>query len=165
MTAVILTIHVLIVLALIGVVLLQRSEGGALGMGGGGGGFLTGRGAANALTRTTSILAFLFFATSMTLAFLAKSSEREEDVLRELTGGGAPAETAAPSAAPGTASTDDLLQSLGVEESAPAAGVGSPPEGGTEGRPEPDAAAPAAEEAPAGESTEEAPPPAQEPNN
>jgi preprotein translocase subunit SecG len=66
MTAVLLIIHVLIALALIAVVLLQRSEGGALGIGGGGGGaggFMTGRGAANLLTRSTAILGVAFFAT------------------------------------------------------------------------------------------------------
>ncbi|GFO82334.1 MAG: hypothetical protein A49_19610 [Methyloceanibacter sp.] len=64
MTTVILLIHVMIALALVGVVLLQRSEGGALGIGGGGGaggGFMTGRSAGDALTRTTAILAACFF--------------------------------------------------------------------------------------------------------
>src|ERR1700680_1008610 len=61
-------IHVLIALALVGVVLLQKSEGGALGMGGGGmSGFMTGRSTANLLTRTTAILAGLFFVTSTRL--------------------------------------------------------------------------------------------------
>ena len=53
MQTVLIAFHLVVVLALIGVVLLQRSEGGALGMGGGGG-FLTGRGQANALTRATA---------------------------------------------------------------------------------------------------------------
>lgn len=74
MQSVLIVIHLLIVLALIGVVLLQRSEGG-LGLGGGGsggaGGFMTGRGQANALTRATAILAGLFFLTSLTLGILA----------------------------------------------------------------------------------------------
>jgi preprotein translocase subunit SecG len=77
MTTVILVIHVLIALALIGVVLLQRSEGGALGIGGGGGGgggVLSGRGAANLLTRITAILAASFMATSMILAILNRDS-------------------------------------------------------------------------------------------
>ena len=52
-----LVIHLLIASALVGMVLIQRSEGGALGMGGGGGGFMTGRGAANLLTRITAGLA------------------------------------------------------------------------------------------------------------
>ncbi len=73
MQTVLIVIHLLIVLALVVVVLLQRSEGGALGMGGGGGGgLMTARGAANALTRTTAILAACFFATSLALAILAR---------------------------------------------------------------------------------------------
>ena len=57
-------------LALVGVVLLQRSEGGALGIGGGGG-FMTGRGQANALSRATAILGALFFATSLIMSMIA----------------------------------------------------------------------------------------------
>ena len=114
MTAVILTVHVLIVLALIGVVLLQRSDGGALGLGGGsGGGFMTGRGAANALTRTTSMLAAAFFATSLILAIRAGTSDDTEAVIDELTGQDAQT-IDEPLAAP---STDDLLNSLGAGES------------------------------------------------
>ena len=76
MTTVLLVIHLLVALALVGVILLQRSEGGALGIGGGGGGggfggLMTGRGTANLLTRTTAILAVCFIATSMLLAILA----------------------------------------------------------------------------------------------
>ena len=67
-------IHVLIALALVGVVLLQKSEGGALGMGGGGmSGFMTGRSTANVLTRTTMILAVLFFVTSLALDLVSNS--------------------------------------------------------------------------------------------
>ena len=57
MTTVLIVIHLIVVLAMIGLVLLQRSEGGALGIGGGGGGFMSGRGAANFLTRVTAGLA------------------------------------------------------------------------------------------------------------
>jgi preprotein translocase subunit SecG len=76
MQTVIIIIHLLIVLALVGTVLLQRSEGGiGMGTGGGGGGgpggFMTGRGQASALTRATAILAAAFFATSLILAILA----------------------------------------------------------------------------------------------
>lgn len=71
MITVILLIHVMVAVALVGVVLLQRSEGGALGIGGGGGGFMTGRGAGNALTKTTAILAACFFATSLGLSIMA----------------------------------------------------------------------------------------------
>jgi preprotein translocase subunit SecG len=72
MTAVVLVIHIMIAVALIGVILLQKSEGGALGMGGGGmSGFMTGRSTANLLTRTTAVLAGAFFLTSIALAYLA----------------------------------------------------------------------------------------------
>jgi preprotein translocase subunit SecG len=72
MLIVLFVIHVLIALALIGVIMLQKSEGGALGMGGGGmSGFMTGRSTANLLTRTTTFLAIAFFATSILLVKLS----------------------------------------------------------------------------------------------
>jgi preprotein translocase subunit SecG len=71
MQSVLIVIHILIVIALIAVVLLQRSEGGALGAGGGSGNFMTGRGQANALSRATAILGALFFATSLLMSILA----------------------------------------------------------------------------------------------
>ena len=70
-------VHMLIALALIGVVLLQKSEGGALGMGGGGmSGFMTGRSTANLLTRTTAFLAVAFFLTSLALVVLSNTTTR-----------------------------------------------------------------------------------------
>jgi preprotein translocase subunit SecG len=82
MATVLLIIHIMIALALIGVVLLQRSEGGALGIGGGGGGgFMTGRGAANLLTRVTAGLAAGFFATSLLLSLVATRSEGPRSIL------------------------------------------------------------------------------------
>ncbi|WP_029005164.1 preprotein translocase subunit SecG [Azorhizobium doebereinerae] len=73
MQTVLIVIHLMVVLALIGVVLIQRSEGGGLGIGGGGGGggFFTARGTANVLTRATAVLAGLFFITSLSLTILA----------------------------------------------------------------------------------------------
>lgn len=71
----VLIIELLVTLAMIGAILLQRSEGGALGMGGGGGGgggLMSSRGAGNALSRGTGILAAMFFLCSITLAILAK---------------------------------------------------------------------------------------------
>jgi preprotein translocase subunit SecG len=68
---ILLTIHILVCIALIAVVLLQRSEGGALGMGGGPSGFMTARGAGDLLTRTTWILGAVFFALSLILTLLA----------------------------------------------------------------------------------------------
>src|ERR1700693_2521162 len=77
-------IHVLIALALIGVVMLQKSEGGALGMGGGGmSGFMTGRSTANLLTRTTAILAALFFATSILLVVLGNYVRAPRSIVDE----------------------------------------------------------------------------------
>jgi len=80
MQAVVFAIHLIVSLALVGVILLQRSEGGALGIGGGNNAMVSGRGAASLLTRTTAILAGLFFATSLTLAALA-SIQKKHDVL------------------------------------------------------------------------------------
>ena len=75
MEPILLIIHLFLAMALVGVILLQKSEGGALGIGGGGGmgGFLTARGAANLLTRTTAILATLFVITSLALAIIASN--------------------------------------------------------------------------------------------
>jgi preprotein translocase subunit SecG len=71
MTQVLLVIHVMLAIALVATVLLQRSEGGALGMGGGGmGGLMTGRATANLLSRTTAVLAACFMSTSLLLAYL-----------------------------------------------------------------------------------------------
>lgn len=71
MENVVLTVHLILALLLIGVVLLQRSEGGGLGLGGGGGNVMTGRQAANALSRVTWILATGFLITSITLTVIA----------------------------------------------------------------------------------------------
>ena len=80
METVLIVVHLMVVLALVGVVLLQRSEGGGLGIGGGSG-FMTARGAANALTRATAILAAAFFATSLTLSIIARYGEKPIDIL------------------------------------------------------------------------------------
>ena len=77
MTMIILIIHVVLAVILIGTILLQRSDGGALGGIGGGGfsGVLSGRSSANFLTRLTAILAALFMCTSLSLAVLAKKEK------------------------------------------------------------------------------------------
>jgi preprotein translocase subunit SecG len=76
MTTVLLIIHLFVTLALIGVVLIQRSEGGGLGIGSsqGMGSFMSGRGTANLLTRTTAILATIFMALSLTLALMNRGT-------------------------------------------------------------------------------------------
>ncbi|MEZ5893958.1 MAG: preprotein translocase subunit SecG [Parvularculaceae bacterium] len=165
MDAVLLTIFTLVVLALIGVVLLQRSDGGALGIGGGGGGgFMTGRGAANALTRTTWILGALFIGLATVIAIRAGGGEDADSIADELTGTeGAPAAASEP----GELTTDDLLNSLS-DDAAPA---DEEPEAATADEPAADSvegliedlggtvpeAAPADESAPADEQDENAP--------
>ncbi len=89
MQTVLIVIHIMIVLALIATVLLQRSEGGALGIGGGGG-FMTGRGQANVLTRATSILAALFFVTSLSLTLLANAERSRGSIFEGATPASAP---------------------------------------------------------------------------
>jgi preprotein translocase subunit SecG len=129
MVTVVIVIHLMVVLAMIGLVLLQRSDGGALGIGGGGGNFLSGRGAGNVLTRSTAIFACAFFATSIALTVLARMESRPSDILDRLstdapvTAPAAPAPaTPAPSNAP---SAQSVLDSLGApqaeQEPAPAA--------------------------------------------
>jgi preprotein translocase subunit SecG len=95
MLIVLFVVHVLVALALIGVVMLQKSEGGALGMGGGGmSGFMTGRSTANLLTRTTAILAAVFFATSVLLVMLNNYSRAPRSIIDE--GGPPPTSPLAP---------------------------------------------------------------------
>jgi preprotein translocase subunit SecG len=83
MVAVLLIIHLFVTLALIGVVLIQRSEGGGLGVGSsqGMGAFMSGRGTANLLTRTTAVLAAVFFSLSLALALLNKGTAVQRSVL------------------------------------------------------------------------------------
>jgi preprotein translocase subunit SecG len=81
MSTVLLIVHIMIAFALIGVVLLQRSEGGALGIGGGAGGVVTGRGVASFLARVTAGLAAAFFATSLLLSILASRTEAPRSIL------------------------------------------------------------------------------------
>jgi preprotein translocase subunit SecG len=77
-------IHVAIAVALVGVILLQKSEGGALGMGGGGmSGFMTGRSTANLLTRTTAILAVAFFTTSVLLVVLSNRTGAPRSLIEQ----------------------------------------------------------------------------------
>ena len=80
MIIIVLVIHVLIAIALTGVILMQRSEGGALGIGGGGGVMST-RGAGNLLSRSTALLAVAFFATSILLAILTGNHGEPESII------------------------------------------------------------------------------------
>jgi preprotein translocase subunit SecG len=80
MQTVVIVIHLMIVVVLIGAVLLQKSEGGGLGMGGGAG-FMSSRGTANLLTRTTAVLAVGFFATSLLLSWIASLDRRPTSII------------------------------------------------------------------------------------
>lgn len=86
MLNVLLVIHLIACIALVIAVLFQRSEGGALGMGGGGtGGLISGRGAANVLVKTTMGLAAVFFATSVLMTRLnAEQARAPTDLERQL---------------------------------------------------------------------------------
>ncbi|PYE42512.1 protein translocase subunit secG [Rhizobium sp. PP-F2F-G20b] len=105
MQEVLLVIYLMVVLALIGVVLIQRSEGGGLGVGGGSG-FMSARGTANALTRTTAILATLFFVLALAMSIYARYQPNATDVLDRI---------------PGTTNNGNgVLDSLGGTTTAPA---------------------------------------------
>ena len=82
MYTVVLTIDIILAVFLCGLVMLQRADGGALGGLGGGTGssFMTGRSVGDALTKTTTIIAILFFATSLLLGVLAKRTNPEEKI-------------------------------------------------------------------------------------
>ncbi len=118
MQSVLIVIHILIVVALVAVVLLQRSEGGALGSGGGTSNFMTGRGQANALSRATAILATAFFVTSLLMSILAGWSRAPRSILTK--GPEAPASQTAPQPVnPGNIL--DQLKQLQGQSNAPAA--------------------------------------------
>jgi preprotein translocase subunit SecG len=90
--SIIIVIHLMIVLAMIGFVLLQKSEGGGLGIGSTGG-FLSSRGTANVLTRTTAFLAMAFFATSLLLSWIASFDRKPTSILNT---GSPPGQSGAP---------------------------------------------------------------------
>jgi preprotein translocase subunit SecG len=125
MQSVLIVIHLMVVATLVLVVLLQRSEGGAIGIGGGG--FMTGRGQANALTRATAILAALFFATSLGLTILARFNQAPEVIFQSVApvGPNGPAKEGE-----GKGNLLDQLQRLEDQSSKPPAlppGIGLPP--------------------------------------
>lgn len=114
MQTVLIVIHLMIVMTLIGAVLLQRSEGGGLGIGGGGG-FMTNRGTANLLTRTTAFLAVGFFITSLVLSWLAGLDRKPSSIINPASQPGSP------SAPLGGGSGGGLLDSLKKQDAPPAA--------------------------------------------
>ena len=129
METVIIVIHLMVIVALIAVVLLQRSEGGALGIGGSGS-FMTSRGQGNVLTRATTILGIAFFATSIAMTVLGQMREARSSVLDTL-----PVTTAPTAPLPGEAPVapeggggilDQLNQFNQPAGETPAAGAGAP---------------------------------------
>ena len=127
MQSVLIVIHILIVIALVAVVLLQRSEGGALGTGGGTSNFMTGRGQANALSRATAVLATMFFATSLLMSILSSWSRAPHSIL-ERTSAPAPAGQTAPTPITPGNILDQLKQMEGQpnQPAAPAPAPSSP---------------------------------------
>ncbi|SDW16329.1 protein translocase subunit secG [Albimonas donghaensis] len=126
MENVLLIVHLILAAFLIGLVLLQRSEGGALGIGGGGGGLTSSRGAATGLAKATWILAAAFIATSLVLTIIAAQKSGDRSVLDRLGGVSAPASPTGDAPADGGLAPD--LQRLLTPPSAvdqPAAGDGA----------------------------------------
>jgi preprotein translocase subunit SecG len=117
----------MVVAPMIGVGLLQRSEGGGLGIGGGGG-FMTNRGTANVLTRTTAVLAGVFFLTSLGLSWLAGHDRAPTSIFRSGAPAGqtAPGGGALPPIAPG--GSGGVLDTLRQQQGAPATPAPSGPQ-------------------------------------
>lgn len=116
MQTVIIVIHLLIVITLVGVVLIQRSEGGGLGVGGGSG-FMTERGAKNALTRFTALLAVGFFVTSILLVILNSITNPSSDILNRIPTT-SPAGPAVPNGQSTTSGQPSLIDQLGGPKTA-----------------------------------------------
>ena len=117
MQTVIIVIHLMVVTAMIGVVLLQKSEGGGLGIGSTGG-FLSSRGTSNVLTRTTAILAATFFATSLVLSILAGLDRKPRSIIQN------PARRPSRSRHAARAGGGGVLDTLRQQEQPPAAPSG-----------------------------------------
>jgi preprotein translocase subunit SecG len=117
METVIIVIHLMVIIALVALVLMQRSEGGALGIGGGGNNFMTTRGQGNVLSRSTAILAAVFFVTSLGMGILARLHEKPSQILDSV-----PASTSQPApsgTAPATGGGTVLDQLNNLPKSAP----------------------------------------------
>src|SRR6266536_1992310 len=111
MQTVVIVIHLMIVAVLIGAVLLQKSEGGGLGMGGGAG-FMSSRGTANLLTRMTAILAVGFFITSLFLSWLAGYDRKPSSIIGSPASQSQPAGGAAPVQPPTSGGVLDTLKKV-----------------------------------------------------
>ncbi|CCG07247.1 preprotein translocase subunit SecG [Pararhodospirillum photometricum] len=148
MITVILVIHLIIAIAMVALILLQRAEGGALGIGGGGGGLMTGRQAGNLLTRLTGLLAAAFMITSLALAMLSGHHNKESGRSSVLDGAEVPMTPPATPALPAPPVATDAVP-------APA----SPAPASETAAPQTAPSAPVSEAAPVAPATEAAPAP------
>ncbi len=138
MTTILLIIHLFVTLALIGVVLIQRSEGGGLGIGTaqGMGSFMSGRGTANLLTRATAVLATIFMLLSLTLALLNRGTTGVSQSILDV-----PSTSSAPALPAGGPAPGSVAPGTGAPGSVAPGGASG---GGTPGTAAPGAAAPGA---------------------
>ena len=120
MQTVVIVVHLMIVSVLIGAVLLQKSEGGGLGMGGGAG-FMSSRGTANLLTRTTAMLAVGFFMTSLFLSWYAGYDRKPSSII-----GATPASQSQPAGGADADHTADLRRRPGFAEEGGRTAAGQP---------------------------------------
>lgn len=121
--AILLTIQILVSVSMAGLILIQRSEGGALGMGGGGGGFMSARGTGNLLTRATAILGFVFFANSIGLTIVGNYSQRVTSAVDKVDTSGLMVNTSAQPTAPAAQTSTSAAPSL---SDLPLAGASAP---------------------------------------
>ena len=123
MQTVIIVVHLMIVATLIATVLLQKSEGGGLGVGGGAG-FMSSRGTANLLTRTTAVLAVGFFMTSLLLSWLASYDRKPSSIIDGIPASQSQPGDAAPPTTPpaGGGVLDSLKKSDEQQQNQPAPG-------------------------------------------
>src|SRR6266403_1400396 len=125
MQTVVIVIHLMIVAVLIGAVLLQKSEGGGLGMGGGAG-FMSSRGTANLLTRATAILAVGFFITSLFLSWLASYDRKPSSIIGSPASQSAPAGGPTPAAPPTSGGVLDTLKKADEQQQSAPSGPQAP---------------------------------------
>ncbi|HEY0912316.1 MAG TPA: preprotein translocase subunit SecG [Bradyrhizobium sp.] len=123
MQTVVIVVHLMIVATLIATVLLQKSEGGGLGVGGGAG-FMSSRGTANLLTRTTAVLAVGFFITSLFLSWLASYNRAPSSILGNPATQSQPAGTTTPIAPPTSGGVLDSLKKSDQQQQNPPAPSG-----------------------------------------
>ncbi|ESQ82938.1 hypothetical protein AEAC466_15650 [Asticcacaulis sp. AC466] len=122
---ILLTVQILVSVTMAGLILIQRSEGGALGMGGGPSGFMSARGAGNLLTKLTAIFAFIFFVNSIGLTIAGNYSQRTTSAVDQVDTSGLTIDKsklpAAPAASQTASSAGPSLSDLPLANSQPAA--------------------------------------------